>query len=356
MRVLVISNLYPSRKHPSFGVFVRNFLQDLERNGAIVLLCTIKGKSGRGVLKLLNYAWLYARVLFSVFFRSYDIIYVHYAAHPLLPIVLVRRFLRKPLVVNFHGEDLVSESGWEGGLRSLIKPTIESSNLVVLPSEHFAHIFSQKYNSRKMFVSPSGGIDLKIFSPHQGPIDLNAEIHFGYAARIENGKGWLTLIRAAEEVVSQHQGKFYLHVVGTGSELMIMKSEVKKRGLEKNVHFYGELDHSQLPDVLRKLHFFVLPSELNESLGLIGLEALSCGVPVIASDLPAFRTYLIDHVNGWFFKKSDYIQLSLIMKEALSIDIAQYLSLRQESIKVAKRYDSQEMSSQLFMKLKELIE
>jgi hypothetical protein len=50
MRVLVISNLYPSRKHPSFGVFVRNFLQDLERNGAIVLLCTIKGKSGRGVL------------------------------------------------------------------------------------------------------------------------------------------------------------------------------------------------------------------------------------------------------------------------------------------------------------------
>jgi glycosyltransferase involved in cell wall biosynthesis len=356
MRVLVISNLYPSRKHPSFGVFVRNFQQDLERNGVTVLLCTIKGKSGRGVLKLLNYTWLYVRVLFSVFFRSYDIVYVHYAAHPLLPIALVRNFLRKPLVVNFHGEDLVSDCGWEFRMRTLTRHTIESSNLVVVPSDHFAHIFLQKYNNRNIFVSPSGGIDLKRFSPHQGAIDLNAVIHFGYAARIEKGKGWLTLLRAAEGFVTQHQAKFYLHIVGTGSELMVMKSEVKKRGLENNVRFYGELDHSQLPAVLRKLHFFVLPSELNESLGLIGLEALSSGVPVIASDLPAFRTYLIDHVNGWFFKKGDYIELGLIMKAALSVDIAQYLSMRHESIKVARQYDSQEMSSQLFMKLKELIE
>jgi glycosyltransferase involved in cell wall biosynthesis len=154
-------------------------------------------KSGEGFGKLFHYMKLFLRIIGALLFNSGDLIYVHYGSHPLVPLAWLLPLIKKPVVINFHGEDLVGDSGWEKKIRPMLRNVIEGSHLIVLPSEYFASIFSQRYQNPNVFISPSGGIDISKFRPLSS-FNSNSVKRFGFVARIERGKGWLTMLRAIE--------------------------------------------------------------------------------------------------------------------------------------------------------------
>jgi len=356
MNILVISNLFPSKRYPSFGIFVKNFCTQLTEGRCEVNLVTIKGKAGQGAQKVARYSVFFLKVFYAILFSRYDLIYVHYGSHPLIPLAIFRCCLKKPIVINFHGEDLVSDRGVEVFIRPYLSKLIESAALIVVPSQYFYDVFRERYANINVTISPSGGIDLSLFHPTNELAVFPRVRRIGFVARIEHGKGWRTLLKSVEDLMQYENFSFELDVVGNGTEFSLMRSEVKARGMEKKVIFHGELDHVELAKLMRSFHFLVIPSELDESLGLVGIEAMSTGIPVIATDQPAFRTYIDDKVNGWLYKKSDSNELRNLLSMVLNMRLVDYLEMRNNCILKSREFDHQEVSKSLVNQLKKLIE
>jgi glycosyltransferase involved in cell wall biosynthesis len=86
-----------------------------------------------------------------------------------------------------------------------------------------------------------------------------------------------------------------LFMVGDGPERAGAEEEARTLGVERSVFFLGKLD--SVAPLLASAELFLLPS-LNESFGLSALEALACGVPVVATHVGGLPEVIRDGVTG----------------------------------------------------------
>jgi glycosyltransferase involved in cell wall biosynthesis len=94
-----------------------------------------------------------------------------------------------------------------------------------------------------------------------------------------------------------------LKIVGDGDLRSEYEAESKKLNLSDRIEFCGRLDDNELIRTLQASDLLVLPStNNNEAFGIVLIEALACGVPVIASDLPGVRRVFTDNLEGLLFK------------------------------------------------------
>ena len=98
----------------------------------------------------------------------------------------------------------------------------------------------------------------------------------------------------------------------------------------------------------------MFPTALNESLGLVGLEAMSCGLPVIASNIGAPSAYINEGVNGFLFETNNAESLTKRIIEYNSLSVTSKLSLRENAISTSILYDSEKVSANLYQQLLEL--
>src|SRR5690606_41063898 len=87
LKVLLVSNMYPSAANPGYGVFVKNFEDSLVERGVVFDRVVIVGRSRSALVKLFKYLVFFLRVCFLYCFRRYDCVYVHYIAHSLILLV-----------------------------------------------------------------------------------------------------------------------------------------------------------------------------------------------------------------------------------------------------------------------------
>jgi glycosyltransferase involved in cell wall biosynthesis len=92
----------------------------------------------------------------------------------------------------------------------------------------------------------------------------------------------------------------HLLMVGDGPELDAASRLASERGLADRVHFLGEQD--QVLPLLSIADVFLLPSA-QESFGLAALEAMACGVPVVASNVGGLRRWSITESTGFFTRR-----------------------------------------------------
>lgn len=350
--ILLISNMYPSRKDPSFGVFVHNIKQGLEKQGVKVHLCAIEGRAKTAVGKLLKYIWFFLRA-FILLVSTDNKVYVHYVAHSSIPILLANTFRKKRIVAHAHGGDVIpypNESRKVSFIkRKLANALLKRAELTIVPSNYFKEVVIKEFAlcSESIIVSPSGGIDCKLFSPNQiKPFNGANNCHFGYAGRLVEGKGLDTLLFAFDKFVVEHQ-HVKLSVVGSGPMNGWAQAFVKERGLEQNVSFTPLLPQQELASFFQSLDFLVFPSELNESLGLVGLEAMAVGTPVIGSGAGGMLDYLTHQQTGWVFDKGNFANLAKVLTEAASIEPEQYLKMSQTCVVCAKKFEKVAVAKKL---------
>lgn len=109
-------------------------------------------------------------------------------------------------------------------------------------------------------------------------------------------KGLDVLLQALSELKNNN---WNLKIVGSGNLQSNYEANSLKLGLEKKVHFLGKLDDTTLIKTYQASDLFILPSiNSHEAFGLVLMEAMACGVPVIASRLPGVRTVFRDGVDG----------------------------------------------------------
>lgn len=158
MRVLVVTAMYPTEEHPAFGTFVKEQVESLRDTGIEVDILVINGNNGiKGYWK----AGQDMRRIMEA--KSYDIVHAHYG----LSGVTARLQARAPLVVTFHGSDLLGEIGsqyrytFEGIVKVLISKLI---SLVAAKCIVVADLLKPKLWSKSAITIPMG-VDLSIFRP-----------------------------------------------------------------------------------------------------------------------------------------------------------------------------------------------
>lgn len=101
------------------------------------------------------------------------------------------------------------------------------------------------------------------------------------------------------EALSKISASVILNIVGEGEQKKHFQKKAKSLGLENKINFLGAVNNSQLPEIYRKNDFLALPSiDKSEALGIVLLEALASGLPVIASNLPGVRTVFREGKEG----------------------------------------------------------
>jgi len=138
--------------------------------------------------------------------------------------------------------------------------------------------------------------------PRENPV-------IAYVGRFDPGKGLNTLMEAFEQL--QSHPKLQLILAGgfvpggtDEAEYTRWRSWVSAQPWHNRVHWLGRMDSEDVADVYRAASIVVVPSRY-ESFGMVALEAMACGTPVVASDVGGLRQTVIHRETGLLFPVGD---------------------------------------------------
>jgi len=138
--------------------------------------------------------------------------------------------------------------------------------------------------------------DMNRFSPRELLRDETSVV--GFAARLGDPRKRVPLLLDAVRIMKERGLPVLLRLAGDAPN--DLRALARRSGLEGSVQFLGHLPDDALPDFYRSLDVFALPSS-QEGFGIAGLEAMACGVPVVAAQRGSGPDdYVIDGVTGVF--------------------------------------------------------
>lgn len=356
--MFLISNMYPSKKFPSFGIFVKNFEKGYLSNGGIIsvkaVIDIIETKNWNKIFQYMKY---YLEILYKGFFKRYDFIYVHYVAHNSFPVLILQLILKKKVIINIHGDDILPRTSFVKFLQHFVRHTIKRSKLIVVPSSFFKDVLlKKKYcDSSKIYISPSAGINLGLFKPTPESRAMwgisDTDLVIGFVSRIDLGKGWDIFLKCIKRLSDDTDLKIIALIVGSGLEVRAMQEMIMDLNLSEKIRYFNKIDHEKLPSIYCSMDIFVFPTTLDESLGLAGIEAMACGVPVVGSEIGGLKTYIINDYNGYFFEPGNVDDLfsKIINFQKLGDDRKK--EIIKNCISTAQKYDSKEVNKQLKSKV-----
>ncbi len=125
------------------------------------------------------------------------------------------------------------------------------------------------------------------------------------------------LIRALK-ILKLDFPEIQLKIIGTGPKENYLRILSRDLGLEDNVNFLGKIrDTREMIKILKKSHVFALPS-IAEGFGMVIIEAMACGLPYVASDIPPIREVTNGGIGGLLCKPKNCEDLALKIKKLLS--------------------------------------
>lgn len=253
-----------------------------------------------------------------------------------------------PYIVSLRGSDVPGYNLRFTSLYKIITPIIKkvwhTASAVVANSQGLKEL-ALKTNKKQAIELIYNGIDTQLFKPNDLP---DSAFCILCVARLIERKGIKYLIEATDRLLKDNK-KVKLVLVGEGNIKAELKGEVSRRGIENQVEFMGLVAQADLPKVYNQAKVFVLPS-LNEGMSNTILEAMACGLPIIATNTGGTQELVRD--NGFVVPMRDSgaiyeACLKLIEDEALrqkmgrrSRELAEGMSwqkIAQEYINIYKR-------------------
>ena len=248
--------------------------------------------------------WTSSRVKAVLNREKFDIIHLH---EPLMPMLCttVLRLSQTATIGTFHachgspGYDFLKPFG-----KVVIKRRFRRLHGKIAVSKP-AMEFACKHLPGYYNIIPNG-VDVDHFSPDVSPIEefCDGKLNILFVSRLENRKGLNYLIEAFKQV-KQEMPNSRLIIVGPGTRLRRRyEKEVKRSGL-KDVVFTGLVTYEELPRYYKTADVFCAPATGRESFGIILLEAMAVGKPIVASDIEGYASVLAHNVEGLLVPPGD---------------------------------------------------
>lgn len=206
---------------------------------------------------------------------------------------------RGPLVCTSHGGDLFA---LRGAIFQRLKLWImDRSQALTVVSQAMQSTMVKLGVAIEKIQVISMGVDLKQnFTALPAGKRGNSELLF--VGRLVEVKGLHVLLEAMPILLAR-KPDIRLSVAGAGPMEAQLRRQASRLNISDNVNFLGMVHQSQLPELYRKATLAVLPfvvtkTGVQEGFGLVVVEAMGCGCPVIAGDLPAMHDSIIHGENG----------------------------------------------------------
>lgn len=200
--------------------------------------------------------------------------------------VLATRF--PPVIITSHGSDLYRLQGKL--LIKLKQKVLAQANAVTVVSRAMRQdAITLGVTPERLHVLPMGVDFIGRFTP--GNPALRSSDKLLFVGRLVKQKGLIHLLEALPEVL-RHQPSVRLLVAGDGPEHPLLQQYTERLDLADRVQFLGALSQDTLPSLYRNVALTIAPFTGREGLGLVTLEAIGCGCPVIVSNLEAISDLL----------------------------------------------------------------
>jgi glycosyltransferase involved in cell wall biosynthesis len=233
---------------------------------------------------------------------------VHAHGHPYLTSLLAAKLAKrysKPFVLTQHNTFIKYDSIFDSVERlndlTVGKETLkEADKIITVSNATKDYVLSLGAKPEKIKVLHNG-VDLVHFRPLAGKreeirrklgIPQNSIVVLT-VRRLVYKNGIDTLIEGANIAVKKNPKITFL-VVGKGPDLNSVQMRIRQLGIESNFRLTGFVKDEDLPFYYNAADFFVLPSKSGEGLPLVALEAMACGLPVIATDVGGIKEILME--------------------------------------------------------------
>jgi phosphatidylinositol alpha-mannosyltransferase len=226
---------------------------------------------------------------------EFDVVHYHEPLVPALPITVLR-FHHGANVATFHAMARRNLGYYYG--RPFLKRYFKRLHACIAVSAP-ARDFIARYFSADYRIVPNG-IDCSRFSPLLAPLEAvrtPGQSTVLFVGRLESRKGFPTLLEAYAQV-RRRRADVRLVVVGDGPMRWGYEAETEGLGIP-DVQFCGHVSAELLPRYYASADVFCAPATGRESFGIVLLEAMASGVPVLASDIAGFGQVVDSGVTGW---------------------------------------------------------
>ncbi|MGY1666555.1 glycosyltransferase family 4 protein [Geodermatophilus sp. SYSU D00696] len=266
----------------------------------------------------------------------FDVVHVHDPAPPSIGL-LVCMIAKGPIVATFHAATVRSK--WLVAWGPVVRPWLERISGRIAVSD-FARRVQVEHLGGDAVIIPNG-VHVPAFA--DGPTLPGAARGvdgptIGFLGRYdEPRKGLPVLLEAMRTVVRDHPGARLL-VAGRGDPDALY--EAVGEDLRPSVALLGELSEPDKGAFLRSVDVYCAPNLLGESFGVVLIEAMAAGAPIVASDLDAFARVLEDGAAGVLVRRGDGAALARALSGLLD-DPARRAALSAAGREAAAGYDWQ---------------
>ncbi len=232
-----------------------------------------------------------------------DIIHSHYALPHAISAILAKDIAgnNSKCITTLHGTD-ITIVGSHPGMANITKYAIEKSDAVTTVSDFLTKETEEKFNiaSEKIqtiynFINPA------FFNPSFKQEKKNTDkitlLHISNLRAVKSPIDVIKILAKLRQEIPDRE--IQLNIIGEGPMKFEMMQYADKLKIHKAVNFVGS--RSELGPEIANSDLFILPSK-SESFGLVALEAMACGVPVLASRVGGLPEVIRDGVSGALFE------------------------------------------------------
>ncbi len=361
MRIALVTATFPPYKGGSGNVCYHNARELVRHDHDVhVFTCRIKGslpyEEDHGIhIHRLTPLFHFGNASFlpqlAIVLSKYNLVHLHYPFFGGEFVALSTKLTRTPLIVTYH-QDVILK-GPLSVIEKILRLTVEKA---VLRSARQLLFTSFDY-SKQSYIRPlltgreecigelPNGVDTSEFTPGEKPKKLCQEycpetgdqvvILVARLDRAHYFKGVDVFLRALANLPSSIKGI----IIGDGELKPNYEILAQELGLRNRVYFPGQVSDNLLKDYYRLAEITVLPSvTMGEAFGLVLIESMACGTPVIASNLPGVRTVVSDGEDGILINPGDVPDLVRAIQQILQAPGYRLLLGRSGRRKVEEKY------------------
>lgn len=259
---------------------------------------------------------LASRIVDVALNHDLDLVHVHYAVPHATSAMLARQVLASEkrtlkIATTLHGTD-ITLVGSDPTYRPITRASILASDAVTTPSASLRDDTRRRFELDIDIEVIPNFVDTTRFAPRPrrdgGPPRLIHVSNFRPVKRIDS------LISIFEIVAKRSDARLVL--VGDGPELGPAERRLRELGLRDRAELHGH--RHDLPPLLSDSDVFLLPSQ-TESFGVAALEAMACGVPVVASEVGGLPEVITHGETGYLVPLGDGKDLERFAERTLSL-------------------------------------
>ena len=271
--------------------------------------------------------------IFTEVIRKCDIVHVH--GHPYMSSYIackIAKKYKKPLILTQHNT-FIDFRSWLNIVEHLNDWVVgsmvlkDADRVITVSGKTMEYVLKLGADKSKTSVMYNG-VDQNFFYPMNKERSKDKlglpenKLLILTVRRLVYKNGLDTLLESASLLARDCPNLLFI-VVGNGPDRKFMTNRIRQLGVNDNVRLAGFVPEELLPLYYNAADYFVIPSSSGEGLPLVLLEAMACGLPVIATTVGGTPEIIKDMVNGVLVPPRN--------QEALAQTISKLLSLKEES-------------------------